>query len=56
MTPMVFIRATDENVIVTISGKGPEQFTFTEPGMLTGADLQDILTACGIPVRYEYHD
>jgi hypothetical protein len=53
---MVVIRATDENVIVTVSGDVQEQFTFTGPGMLTGADLQDILTACGIPVRYEYND
>jgi len=55
MTPMVVIRATDESVIVTVSGESQEQFTFAEPGMLTGADLQDILTACGIPTRYEYH-
>jgi len=56
MAPMVVIGATDENVVVTISGEGQEQFTFREPGMLTGADLQEVLTACGIPVRYEYHD
>jgi hypothetical protein len=52
---MVVIKASDEHVIVTVSGEGQEQFTFTEPGMLTGADLLEVLTACGIPVRYEYY-
>jgi hypothetical protein len=54
--PMVTIKATYEDVIVTVSGIAQGRFTFTEPGMLTGADLREVLEACGIPVRYEYRD
>lgn len=56
MTPVVIIRATDEKVTVTVSGENQERLTFTDPGMLTGADLEKVLTACGIRVRYKYQD
>ena len=56
MTPKVIIKATDEEVVVTVYGKVQGQFIFTYPAMLTGADLQDVLTACGIRVKYSYPD
>jgi hypothetical protein len=56
MTPVVIISATEETVTVTVPGENQERLTFTDPGMLTGADLEKVLTACGIRVRYKYQD
>ena len=41
---------------VTISGENKERLNFTDPGMLTGADLEKVLMACGVRVRYKYQD
>jgi len=54
MPPKVIIKASDEEVLVTVHGKVQRQFIFTYPAMLTGADLQNVLTACGIQVNYSY--
>jgi len=56
MKPKVIIKATDEDEVVIVSEKTRERFEFTLPAMLTGSDLRDVLTACGIRVRYSYHD
>ena len=53
----VKITATDDAVTVVVSGENQKAETFVYdsgfPG-LTGADLRDVLTACGIRVKYEY--
>lgn len=54
--PRVIIRASDERVTVIVAGESPERFTFEYPGMLTGAELQEVLAACGIRARYDYQE
>lgn len=52
----VIIKATDESVKVVLVGDASREFTFATPGALTGADLREVLVACGISVRYSYRD
>ena len=53
----VKITATDDAVTVVVSGEDQKAETFAYdsgfPG-LTGADLRDVLAACGIQAEYEY--
>jgi hypothetical protein len=56
----VTIEATDDSVSVAVasptSGAGGVCFTFSVPGMLSGADLANVLEACGVDVEYFYED
>ena len=56
MALQVTIKATDDDVRVFVKGKKHQQFVFEQPGMLTGYDLHEILTACGITTTYDYED
>ena len=54
--PKVKIDEYPTGVVVTVEPDdgGSQQFSWSEPGMLTGADLQEVLLACGnIEVEYE---
>jgi hypothetical protein len=52
----VKIEATDNAVEVSVGtlNREPEHFSYTMPGMLTGADLRDVLEACGIEAEYTW--
>lgn len=54
--PDVRIEATDDSisVVVKIDGQEDDRFDFEHPGIITGADLVDILAACGIHADYKY--
>jgi hypothetical protein len=56
MTPAVRIRATDQEVVVVVSADTSEEFIYSAPAMLTGADLCEVLTACGIRAAYSYRE
>ena len=54
---LVTIRSTDANVKVIVdNGSGGAEFNFTSitGAGLTGADLEQVLAACSVPVKYEY--
>jgi hypothetical protein len=53
----VTIKATNETLDITVdNGDGGEQFHYDYPGTLTGADLVDVLAACGIQAEYTYDE
>ena len=51
--PTVHIASDEDSVYVKV---GEETFSFEYPGTLTGADLEKVLTAIGVPVEYEWQD
>jgi hypothetical protein len=56
MTPNITIKATDHEVTVVVSAESSEEFVFRDPAMLTGADLREVLAACGIRAQYSYRE
>jgi len=55
-TVKISIAATDIglSVVVKAPGAAPEAFRFAAPGLLTGAELRQVLEACGLEVKYRY--
>lgn len=53
--PPIRISTTEEDLTVVVgSGMLAETFIYPAPGMISGADLVQILEAYGIPVNYHY--
>ena len=54
----VIVRATDDYIRIKVANGTSypkvDRFNFSDPGIITGADLAKLLEVCGIQVSYSY--